>query len=150
MGQGQRRLGQSFDIACDKAVRREIDDAIDRRDQTLLMFKASVGRPRTFERCRVEHGLRQSVADLLQEAAEWEEFDAFASESSFGKSAARCCRTPDSAVDRVWTVRILDEDFWLAFDNWRARHYELSARTDRGDTVVVALAAGFGVHSRRP
>jgi|SRR5262245_34638419 len=106
------------------------------------MFEASVGRSRKLGPCRVERMVSGNLSLILREAAQWEEFDVFASEFLARFGGALLSRA-DSAVDRVWTVRIRGEDFWLAFDDLYS-HYELSARTDRGDIVVVALAAQFG------
>src|SRR5262245_39069672 len=107
------------------------------------MFEASVGRSRNFGPCRVERMVSGNLSLILLETAQWEEFDVFASEFLQRVGGALVSRA-DSAVDRVWTVRIRGEDFWLAFDDWHS-HYELSARTDRGNTIVTTLAARFGV-----
>jgi hypothetical protein len=79
---------------------------------------------------------------ILREGAEWGGFEQFANgflSSVGGEVVSRA----DSPVERVWTVRVRGETFWLAFDDWHGRT-ELSAQSVGGDAVLTALAAELG------
>jgi hypothetical protein len=79
---------------------------------------------------------------ILREGGGWHGFEAFADAFLSPLGAAATSRA-DSPVDRVWTVHIRGEEFWLAFDDWHNR-YELSARSAEGDAILTELAAQYG------
>jgi hypothetical protein len=105
------------------------------------MSNKPTGRGGKLGPCRIERMASGNLTLILREG-EWEAFDTFADDFLRQVGGAVISRA-DSPVERVWSVRIRGEDFWLAFDDWH-HHYELSARSERGNAIVTALAAELG------
>jgi Protein of unknown function (DUF3630) len=76
---------------------------------------------------------------VLREGAAWSEFATFATEF-LALCDGQVLSRADSPVERVWSVRIRGQDFWLAYDDWHGR-YELDARSTAASAVAEDLAA---------
>ena len=95
--------------------------------------------PETSAAVKLERMASGHLNLVLRERGDWAGFDAFANEFLSKVDGELICRV-DSPVDRVWTVRIGGEEFWLAFDDWQAC-YELSSRSVLGDAIIESLAS---------
>jgi hypothetical protein len=95
---------------------------------------------------RLERMASGHLALVLRERADWDGLDDLADELLRIVGGLITSRA-DSPVERVWTVRIGGEDFWLAFDDWQGRT-ELAARGARGDAILTAMLEAFGAHDR--
>jgi hypothetical protein len=103
--------------------------------------------PRSLRHIHPDHVRLERMASgclslILREEADWSDFDAFAAEL-LALVDGQVLSRADSAVERVWTVRVRGQELWLAFDDWH-HHFELSARDSDGDDILRALAAELG------
>lgn len=93
----------------------------------------------TLERLEIRPMASGNGSLLLTEQVGWESFPAYA-EALLRVLGGTVETRADGPVERIWTVRILGQPFWLAYDDYPAG-VSLDARSGDASAILPSILA---------